>query len=111
MKKSLIIEEQKKDAKYNFNYFFIQIILKITRVIFIFVLLLLINQVFDYLFINIITLIFTLYTAYHIYHIISYYSYYLNDIQNTFENNDFSYIIDANIIKNKFFKGEVNYGK
>ena len=76
-----------------------------------FTLFLLINQIFDILIINIITLILTLYTAFYIYYIINYYGYYLNDIQNTFMNEDFSYIIDTEVIKNELLKGEVNYGK
>lgn len=111
MKKNALIKKQIKEAKINFNYFLIQIVNKIVRIVLIYALFLLINQVFDLLIINIITLILTLYTAYYIHYITNYYNYFLNDIKNTFEDEEFYYTINKNIIKDKVLRGEINYGK
>jgi len=106
-----LLEEQIKDAKINFNYFFMEMILKIIKVFAFLICILLINQIFDFLFINIITLLFVLCSIYIIYKIINNYNYFLNDIKHTLFKESFSYVLDTEIIKDTFLKGVVKYGK
>ena len=109
--KNSLLSKQISDSKSNFNYFFSIMIVKILKKLIVFAILLLINQFFDYLTINIITLLSSIYTVYSIYKIVNYYGYYLNDIQNTFSNEVFYYIIDTKNIKYNLFKEVIKYGK
>ncbi len=106
-----MLNKQKNDAKNNFNYFFMSMIIKIFKVLIFLLSILLINQIIDILLINIITLIYTVYTIFKIYRIIDDYNYVLNDIKNTFDKEDFDFIIDFDYLKNNLFKGVLDYGK
>ncbi len=109
--KSSLLEKQINEAKLNFNYFFMMMISKIIKNILILTCFLLINQIFDTLTINIITLLYTIYSIFSIYKVIDDYNYILNDIKNTFEDEEFVYIIDTNIIKDNLVRSVVKYGK
>ncbi len=106
-----MLNKQKNDAKNNFNYFFMSMIIKIFKCLVFLLSFLLINLIFDILVINIITLIFTIYTIFKIYGIVDEYNYILNDIRNTFNKEEFNFIIDYDYLKNNLFKGILNYEK
>lgn len=105
------LEKQINTAKDNLNYFFMKMITKIIKLFIVFTCVLLINQIFDTLFINIITLIFTLFFIFRVYKIIDEYTYILNDIKNTFNTTKFSFIVDTDIIKKDLIGMVVKYGK
>lgn len=109
--KNSLLDKQIKEAKINFNYFFMVMIVKIIKQIILLTTILLINQVFDILIINIITLLFTICSIFIIYKIAEHYNYILNDIKNTFSTVDFTYIVDTYFIKESLLKKVVKYGK
>lgn len=105
------MDKQKIEAKMNFNYFLIILIVKICKVILLLATILLIDQVFDTLIINIITLIFVITSFFIVYKIIGKYNYILNDIKNTFNSEDFYLTVNTDVINNKKINGVVKYGK
>lgn len=109
MKTNTFLDIQKEKAQDSFNYFFMIMLSKIFKVFVIFTCFLVINQIIDTLIINIITLILTIYTLFRIINIINYYKYLLNDIKNTFNNVQFTYIFDSDALKNNFIRREVKY--
>lgn len=109
--KNSLLEKQIIDAKINFNYFFMTMIIKLFKVTTIFGCILLINQIFDILIINILSLIYSLITIYIIYRIIDNYNYILKDIKKTFAKEVFTYTIDTNTFKDQLFEKVVKYGK
>ncbi len=109
--KNSLLDKQIKEAKINLNYFFMVMIVKIIKQSILLTTILLINQLFDTLIINIITLFFTICSIFIIYKIVEHYNYILNDIKNTFSNVDFTYIVDTYFIKESLLKKVVKYGK
>ena len=104
-------DRQIKDARDNYNYFFIKLIFSIFKVIFKLAILLILISFFDYTIINIIALIYTIYSFYGIYSIYNYYIDIINDIKNTLGYNDFVFEFDFNLINKNIFKGVLKYGK
>lgn len=110
MKKGLL-EQQINDARINFNYFFITMIIKIFKVTIVLGCVLLINQIFDILLINIFSLIYTLITIYIMYKITNNYNYILQDIKRTLGEENLSFTIDKNMVRSELFGEIVRYGK
>lgn len=106
-----LLEKQKRDAKINFNYFFMVMITKIIKVFILLTCILLFNVFIDRLVVNIISLIATITSIYIIYQIINKYRYILNDIKNTFNDEEFIYIIDTNIVRDSLLNKVPKYGK
>ena len=100
-------DRQVKDAKNNYNYFFIKLIFSILMVVFKLFIVLLISTIFNLTFVTIIALI---YLCYSLYDIVCIFKYYLN-IKNTLGYDNFVFEIDLNLISRMFFKGMVKYGK
>lgn len=105
------LDRQIKDAKNNYNYFFIKLIFSIFNVIFKLAILLILISFFDYTIINIIMLLFTFYSFYEVYRIFIYYSEIINDIRNTLGYNEFVFELDFDLISRSIFKGVLKYGK
>ena len=110
MKKGLL-EQQINDARINFNYFFMTMIIKIFKVTIVLGCVLLINQIFDILLINIFSLIYTLITIYIMYKITNNYNYILQDIKRTLGEENLSFTIDKNMVRSELFGEIVRYGK
>ena len=106
-----LISKQIRDAKDNFNYFFMSCIVKIIKSMLLLASILVLNVIFDNLIVYIITLLYTLYTLYKVYNIINMYKYILDDIKSTLYKEKFYYIIDTNKTKNNLFNGVVKYEK
>ena len=106
-----LINKQIRDAKDNFNYFFVAAIVKVIKCMLLLCSVLVLNILFDNLIVYIITLIYTLYTFYKIYNIVNMYKYILEDIKKTLYKEKFYYVIDTNKIKNNLFGKVVKYGK
>lgn len=101
---------QIREAKENYTYFFIKMIFSIFKIFLKLSIGLLISGIFNYTFINIITLLFTLYSFYNIFDTYYYYYDIINEIKTTI-NSDIVLEIDFNKIKFNIFKGMVKYGK
>ena len=110
MRKGLL-EQQINDARINFNYFFMTMIIKIFKVTIVLGCVLLINQIFDILLINIFSLIYTLITIYIMYKITNNYNYILQDIKRTLGEENLSFTIDKRMVKSELFGEIVRYGK
>lgn len=110
MRKGLL-EQQINDARINFNYFFMTMIIKIFKVTIVLGCVLLINQIFDILLINIFSLIYTLITIYIMYKITNNYNYILQDIKRTLGEENLSFTIDKNMVRSELFGEIVRYGK
>ena len=104
------LDNQIEAAKYNYNYFFMKMIVKILQVCFKLASVLLISEIFNYTIINIIAIIYTIISLFSIYIIISNYKYIIEDIRKTLKL-EVSFEIDLNTISDKLFKGILNYGK
>ena len=105
-----LLDNQIEAAKYNYNYFFMKMIVKILQVCFKLASVLLISEIFNYTIINIIAIIYTIISLFSIYIIISNYKYIIEDIRKTLKL-EVSFEIDLNTISDKLFKGILNYGK
>ena len=104
------LDNQIEIAKYNYNYFFTKMIVKILQTCFKLSCILLISEIFNYTIINIIAIIYTIISLFNIYIIISNYKYIIEDIRKTLKL-EVSFEIDLNTISDKLFKGILNYGK
>ena len=104
------LDNQIETAKYNYNYFFMKMIVKILQVCFKLASVLLISEIFNYTIINIIAIIYTIISLFSIYIIISNYKYIIEDIRKTLKL-EVSFEIDLNTMSDKLFKGILNYGK
>lgn len=102
---------QVREAKYNFNYFFMKAIVKVMQILMKLAIILLLNQIFNYIIVNIITIIITIYCMYDIYTTIIEYKEILDDIKFTLKDEQFFYEIDLNTLFNNLFKTEEKYGK
>ena len=102
------LDNQIEIAKYNYNYFFTKMIVKILQTCFKLSCILLISEIFNYIIINIIAIIYTIISLFNIY--ISNYKYIIEDIRKTLKL-EVSFEIDLNTISDKLFKGILNYGK
>lgn len=105
------LEKQIKDAKDNYNYFFIKLISCIFKTIGKLSIVLLISSIFNYTIINIIALIYTIYSMYNLYFVWNYYFDFINSIKNTLGYNNFTFEIDLNMLHSDIFRGVVKYGK
>ena len=94
------LDNQIEIAKYNYNYFFTKMIVKILQTCFKLSCILLISEIFNY----------TIISLFNIYIIISNYKYIIEDIRKTLKL-EVSFEIDLNTISDKLFKGILNYGK
>ena len=101
------LDNQIEIAKYNYNYFFTKMIVKILQTCFKLSCILLISEIFNYTIINI---IYTIKSLFNIYIIISNYKYIIEDIRKTLKL-EVSFEIDLNTMSDKLFKGILNYGK
>ena len=95
-----LLDNQIEVAKYNYNYFFTKMIVKILQTCFKLSCILLISEIFNY----------TIISLFNIYIIISNYKYIIEDIRKTLKL-EVSFEIDLNTISDKLFKGILNYGK
>ena len=105
------LDKQIRDAKNNYNYFFVKLIFGILSIIFNLSIMLLISSVFNYVIINIIALFYTIYSFFKIINICKYYFSIINDIKNTLGYSDLFFEIDFSLFDNNIFKGVVKYGK
>lgn len=105
------LDNQIETAKYNYNYFFMKMIVKILQVCFKLASVLLISEIFNYTIINIIAIIYTIISLFSIYIIISNYKYIIEDIRKTLKLEELSFEIDLNTISDNLIKGILNYGK
>lgn len=105
------LDNQIEAAKYNYNYFFMKMIVKILQVCFKLACILLISEIFNYTIINIIAIIYTIISLFSIYIIISNYKYIIEDIRKTLNLEELSFEIDLNTISDNLIKGILNYGK
>ena len=106
----VFLNNQIEEAKYNYNYFFMQMIIKILRVCFKLSFVLLLSSIFNYLIINILAIICTIISFVNIFDIIKKYNYIINYIKNTICI-DYLFELDFNVISSNLFKGIFNYGK
>ena len=106
----VFLNNQIEEAKYNYNYFFMQMIIKILRVCFELSFVLLLSSIFNYLIINILAIICTIISFVNIFDIIKKYKYIIDDIKNTL-GIDYLFELDFNVISSNLFKGIFNYGK
>ena len=104
------VTNQLEEAKYNYNYFFMKMIIKVLQVCFKLSFILLLSSIFNYLIINIITIICTIISFVNIFDIIKKYKYIIDDIKNTLDI-DYLFELDFNVISSNLFKGIFNYGK
>lgn len=104
------INNQIEEAKYNYNYFFMKVIIKVLQVCLKLSFILLLSSIFNYLIVNVIAIICTIISFISIYNIIKNYVYIIEDIKNTL-NMDLSFELDLNVLSNNLFKGMFNYGK
>ena len=102
------VTNQLEEAKYNYNYFFMKMIIKVLQVCFKLSFILLLSSIFNYLIINIIAIICTIISFISIYNIIK--MYIIEDIRDTL-NIDLSFELDLNVLSNNLFKGMFNYGR
>ena len=107
---NIFLNKQFNISNNNYNYFFAKMIVSIFKLVFKIATVLIINQFFDYLIINIICLIVVLDLIYDIYKTYNSYTYIMNDIKNTIPL-DISYELDFNLIKKEFLGKVENYGK
>ena len=101
-------DKQVKLAYDNYNYFFMKMIVQISLKL---ATVLLISEIFNYTFVNVIALIYTIISIYSMYETICNYKYIIMDIKNTLGYDNISFEVDLNFISNNIFKGLVNYGK
>lgn len=106
----VFLNNQIEEAKYNYNYFFMQMIIKILRVCFKLSFVLLLSSIFNYLIINILAIICTIISFVNVFDIIKKYKYIIDDIKNTLDI-DYLFELDFNVISSNLFKGIFNYGK
>lgn len=104
------INNQIEEAKYNYNYFFMKVIIKVLQVCLKLSFILLLSSIFNYFIVNVIAIICTIISFISIYNIIKNYVYIIEDIKNTL-NMDLSFELDLNVLSNNLFKGMFNYGK
>lgn len=109
MNKSFL-HNQLEEAKYNYNYFFMKMIVKVLQTCIKLSFILLLSSIFNYLVINIMAIICTIISFVSIYNTINNYKYIINDIKNTL-NIDLSFELDLNTLSNNLFKGMITYGK
>ena len=91
------VTNQLEEAKYNYNYFFMKMIIKVLQICF-------------KLSFNIIAIICTIISFISIYNIIKNYVYIIEDIRDTL-NIDLFFELDLNVLSNNLFKGMFNYGR
>lgn len=104
------LNNQLEEAKYNYNYFFMKMIVKIIHTCIKLSVVLLLSSIFNYLIINIMAIICTIISFISIYNTISNYKYLIIDIRNTL-GIDLSFELDLNTLSNNLFKGIITYGK
>ena len=102
------VTNQLEEAKYNYNYFFMKMIIKVLQICFKLSFILLLSSIFNYLIINIIAIICTIISFISIYNIIKNYVYIIEDIRDTL-NIDLSFELDLNVLSNNLFKGMINF--
>ena len=95
------VTNQLEEAKYNYNYFFMKMIIKVLQVCF---------KLSFILLLSIIAIICTIISFISIYNIIKNYVYIIEDIRDTL-NIDLSFELDLNVLSNNLFKGMINYGR
>lgn len=103
-------DRQIDDARSNYNYFFIKLFFSILKIIFKLSIILIISNVFNLTFINIMAICYTIYSFYEIYRVCTYYIDIINDIKNTLEIN-LVFEINFNNISKNILNGVVKYGK
>ena len=103
--------EQVLVAQENYNYFFAKLICCIMQIFIKLSIVLLIDVIFNFTIINIISLIYVIYAMMTIFKCISYYMDIIYDIKNTLNLSNLSFEIDFSLIHYDFFKGIVEYGK
>lgn len=105
------LERQLIEAKNNYNYFFMKMVIKVLQICFKLASILLISEIFNYTIINILAIIYTIISLFNIYDTISNYKFIIEDIKNTLKIKELSFEIDLNVISSNLFKGILNYGK
>ena len=105
------LDKQIREAKDNYNYFFMRLFFSVLKIILKLLCVLLISGIFNYLFINIIALIYTIYSLYCLYDICNYYFNIICEIKETLRYNEFSFVIDFCLVNNSILKGILKYGK
>lgn len=105
------LDKQISETRDNYNYFFIKLIFSIFKNIFKLSIILLLVSIFNYTVINVIAIIYTVYCFYNIISISKYYFNIIKDIKDTAGYEDFSFEINANLLYNGIFNGEIKYGR
>lgn len=106
--KYTFLDRQKNIAKKNYNYFVSSMICKVLFLCFKISFVLILNQIFNFLVVNILCFIYILSIIYSIYKVIVNYNFLLKDIRNTLNMDNFSFEIDLNF---SFIKKVFTYGK
>lgn len=99
------LDNQLNTARYNYNYFFMKMIIKLLQISLKLSFVLLFSSLFNYSIINIITIIYTIISIINIYAVITKYKPLIEDIGNTLNIEKLSFEIDLNVISNNLFKG------
>lgn len=103
-------DKQMGEAKNNYNYFFMKLIISLFKIVLRITIGLFISSILDCIFIYIITLLFVIYSVVQIIFTYRYYLDIINDIKNTI-GCDLIFEIDFRNISYDIFKGVLKYGK
>ena len=104
-------ERQIKEAKDNYNYFFMKLIIDILKVLMKLSIILLITCILNYTIINILALIYTIYSLFIIGWLYKYYFNIINDIKDTLGYSKLSFEVDFNFINRGILRSVIKYGK
>jgi len=105
------LEKQFRDAKDNYNFFFVKLVFDILKILVKLSIILLISSIFNYFIVNIIVFIYIFYVIFNIYNLSNYYFGIISDIKETMGYSDLSFEIDFSLININYLKGALKYGK
>lgn len=105
------LDNQLREAYYNYNYFFMKLIVKVLQCFLKLAFVLLIASIFDYGILYIVALFYSLYSIYNIYIIVDKYTFLIRDIRKTLNMKEVLFEMDLNVISNNLFKGLFSYVK
>ena len=105
------LEKQINEAKENYNYFCIKLIICIMKNIFKLSIILLLSSIFNYFIINVIAIICTVYYFFILFDIIKYYSNIIKDIKDTVGYEELCFEINFDLLNKDIFRGKIKYGR
>ncbi len=105
------ISNQLLEAKYNYNFFIMKMIVSILHICFKLAIVLLISGIFNHIIINIMAIIYVIMSLFSLINVTINYSNIISDIRQTLGIESLSFEIDVNVISNNLFKGLFGYGK